>query len=125
MCSHCGSWGLRYKLPTQKEWQRRCKKSQAFAKLGPQPRPIIEKGGDWFICSQVDCKRQGGQKRFTLNADANAARNLLIRAFRSDWWGVSTLDEVERNAKEQEINDYLQGKVTFLEKQLTFTLASS
>jgi hypothetical protein len=73
----------------------------------------------------VDCKRQGGQKRFTLNADANAARNLLIRAFRSDWWGVSTLDEVERNAKEQEINDYLQGKVTFLEKQLTFTLASS
>jgi hypothetical protein len=46
-------------------------------------------------------------------------------AFRSNWWGVSTLDEVERNAKEQEINDYLQGKLTFPEKQLTLTLASS
>jgi IS605 OrfB family transposase len=106
-CNRCGEWGLRFNVPTKQRWARL--RSQArYAAMGETPKPIIEKGGDWFICSNERCcgkkEPENPNTRYIIQADANAAKNLLIRAFKKESWGARITDEKER----ERIQDSLQ-----------------
>ncbi len=66
-CSACGFVGERCTMPTKEEWQQFYEK-----KFGAARRYVVQRGGDFFCCTNPRCPR----KSRMLNADVNASLNL-------------------------------------------------
>lgn len=66
-CSACGHPGKRFSIPRKTQWER------FYARRhGPIRKPVIEPGGQFFVCSNPDCPRPSG----IIHADVNASLNL-------------------------------------------------
>lgn len=109
-CSQCGSWGARFNIPSKQRWEKLRRRAK-YAQRGEIPDPLIEPGGDWFLCSNQNCTGKKDptdpQTRYILQADANAARNLLIRAFQREPWGAQISNEQERERIKEELQTWL------------------
>ena len=65
-CSACGYPGKRFSIPRKTVWKRFYERRH-----GPLRKPVLEPGGQFFICSNPSCSRPSG----IINADVNAAMN--------------------------------------------------
>jgi transposase len=65
-CSACGYPGKRFSIPRKSVWKRFYERRH-----GPLRKPVLEPGGQFFICSNPSCPRPSG----IINADVNAAMN--------------------------------------------------
>ncbi len=66
-CSACGHPGKRFSIPRKTRWEH------FYARRhGPVRKPVIEPGGQFFVCSNPDCPRPTG----IIHADVNASLNL-------------------------------------------------
>jgi IS605 OrfB family transposase len=71
-CSACGFVGARCTMPTKPDWKRFYEK-----KRGAVRRYVVQRGGDFFCCSNARCPR----KSRMVNADVNASLNLHQRFY--------------------------------------------
>lgn len=128
-CNHCESFGMRFNFPTTKgkkhpwelgnwpEWES-YKKNGKIPKDADKPYPVIASGGDWFVCSNESCSGKKNQKAryYTIQADANAAKNLLTRAFKKGGWGTPLKDKEKRQQIQNDLQAWLKERYS---KQLT------
>jgi IS605 OrfB family transposase len=71
-CSACGFVGERCSLPSQAEWPK------FYApKFGAIRRYVVQRGGDFFCCTNPQCPRPSRM----VNADVNASLNLQKRFY--------------------------------------------
>lgn len=110
-CNHCESFGARFNFPNTKEWERYKKNGKVSLMDSEKPYPIVDTGGDWFICSNPRCygkkEPENPNTRYTIQADANAAKNLLTRAFLKRGWGTSPGSKEERKQLQEQLQDWL------------------
>jgi IS605 OrfB family transposase len=112
-CNACMSWGVRFNIPSKTGWESRLKYRSSLAEY-KHPIPLIEPGGDWFLCSKALCmgkkEPENPNTRYIIQADANAAKNLLKRAFLKEYWGakVEGKDEKEMKKNKDALRDELQ-----------------
>jgi IS605 OrfB family transposase len=79
VCSACGSPGARFTVPTDEQWKR-----FYAARHKGNKKPIVVRGGEFFICSNKSCSRPGkvnkagkrSKPRAIVQADVNASLNL-------------------------------------------------
>lgn len=115
-CNQCESFGMRFNFPTKSQWAYYRRVGIISATADEQPYPTIVGGGDWFLCSNVDCCGKkvphNPESRYMIQADANAARNLLIRAFRKEGWGAQIADKDTRKQIQQTLQTWLKKRFT-------------
>jgi hypothetical protein len=113
-CNRCESYGVRFNFPTKKEWAYYRTKGFIYAGADETPYPVIVKGGDWFLCSNDHCsgKKDANDpnSRYMIQSDANAARNLLLRAFRKEGWGHPSNDKEFRKQIHVKLRDWLKAR---------------
>jgi hypothetical protein len=108
LCHRCGHWGVR-----ANEWDQTRLIKELFELTWVQSKLLTRKecnewlknhvgdiriyrgapGGDWFFCSNSSCsglplEKRGGPHRYRVQADANAAANLVQRAMVYDEWAA-------------------------------------
>lgn len=113
-CNACMSWGVRFNVPSIQDWEHPKRGYATWRQKYEKPLPVIKEGGDWFLCSNQNClgkkEPSNSNTRYMVQADANAAKNLLKRAFLKDYWGakIEGSDEKEIKKKKEAIKDELQ-----------------
>jgi hypothetical protein len=121
-CNQCESFGFRFNFLTAKELEWHQKKGRV-PKSVLSGYPLIERGGDWFLCANDNCTGKknptDSAARYMIQADANAARNLLLRSFRKKGWAATLPNKEERIKMQGELQKWLLKRYTRQPSPLT------
>ncbi|MBU6196850.1 MAG: transposase [Cyanobacteria bacterium REEB446] len=119
ICHQCGSYGVRFNILDKKQKKYEHEK---IAKEANIQRAKISAGGDWFLCSNQNCHGKKEDKEYyTIQADANASRNLLIKLYLRQYWS-NIKSRIPTNEEKETIKEELQ---KYLNKTYPSKIAAS